>query len=228
MLAVKSAVCAIAQCEHLRDPDGDQQRLVDDLPVGEAQRGVAGGLAARVEGAIVLERAAVAVGVPAVGLDDDAVRGPDEVGLVALDRVVAARRGQLRGLERGQQRALERAAGRLGVVVRVARDQPPDERLGAGAVGVGASQLRDRLERGGDAQAVLPARLCSVGRAVDAQAGSLRGARSVSETSMNGGIEGRRPQRWAAVRWESAAPGPAARSAAIMRPRSLSASWPTA
>ena len=138
MLAVKCAVCAIAQSEHLRDPDGDQQRLVDDLPVGEAQRGVAGGLAARVEGAIVLERAAVAVGVPAVGLDDDAVRGPDEVGLVALDRVVAARGGELRGLERGQQRALERAAGGLGVVVRVARDQPPDERLGAGAVGVGA------------------------------------------------------------------------------------------
>ena len=142
MLAVKSAVCAIAQSEHLRDPDGDEQRLVDDLAVGEAQRGVAGGLAARVEGAIVLERAAVAVGVPAVGLDDDALRGPDEVGLMALDRVVAARRGQLRGLERRQQRAFERAAGGLGVVVRVARDQPPDERLGAGAVGVGAVELR--------------------------------------------------------------------------------------
>ena len=131
-------MCAIAQCEHLRYTDGHQQRVVDDLPVGEAQRGVAGRLAARVEGAVVLERAAVAVGVPAVGLDDDALRGPDEVGLVALDAVVAARRGELRGLQRRQQRALERAAGRLGVVVGGARDQPPDERLGAGAVGVGA------------------------------------------------------------------------------------------
>ena len=56
----------------------------------------------------------------------------------------------------------------------------------------------------------------------------LRGLRCVHVTSANGGIEGMSFQRKAAVRWESAASGPAARRAATMRPRSLTSPWPTA
>jgi len=91
---------------------------------------------------------------PAVGLDDDAVAGPQEVDLVTEDEDVRAGLGELRGAERRAEGALQFAAGGFGVVVVGAGDEPGDQGFCSGSVLRCAAQLRDRLARGGDGDAV--------------------------------------------------------------------------
>jgi hypothetical protein len=69
-------------------------RLVFELAVGEAQSAVAGARETSVTGAIVLESLARLVVAPAVGFDDEAVVGEEEVDLLAANRGVDARCGE--------------------------------------------------------------------------------------------------------------------------------------
>ena len=81
---------------------------------------------------------------------------------------------------------------------------------------------------GRDREAVLRV-VSSVGGVVEAEARAVaRVRRFVVVTSTNCGIEGSKDRTWAAVRWLSAAPGPATRRAATSRPRTGIASCPTA
>ena len=64
---------------------GDGPGVVADLAVREADDAVAGDRQARVLRAVALEGGMRAVRAPAVGLDDQALLGPEEVDLVAVD-----------------------------------------------------------------------------------------------------------------------------------------------
>ena len=149
--------------EELGDADGDEHGLVEDLAPGEAHDGVAVRLQRGVAGAVALKRAPVAVGVPAVGLDDQVVLGPEEVDRVPEDLGPDDRARQPRLAECRQQRALELATGRLGVVVGAASDQLEHERFRPGAVALVGWELRDRLQRGGHAEMLVGRRVQAPG-----------------------------------------------------------------
>ena len=76
---------------HWGDPDDDEDRFLGHLLPGESEDFEAKGLEMGVAGAVLLERRAVAVLLPAVGLDDEVVGGPEEVDSVRADDVLRQR-----------------------------------------------------------------------------------------------------------------------------------------
>jgi hypothetical protein len=110
----------------------------------------------RVAGAVVLERHPVAVSGPSVGLGDEAVVRPEEVGHVAADGVVGEGARNAGGAERSEQPVLELRAGGFGAGGGLAAvDQAEVERLRGGAVGVGAAQIAQRPPGRGDGEALV-------------------------------------------------------------------------
>jgi hypothetical protein len=78
-------------------------------------------------------------------------------------------------LQRGEQPALQLAAGRLGGLVGAGWDEAPDERLGAGAVGFVAAEVRDGLEGCGDGEAAMGSGV-KASRVMDRQAVACSGS----------------------------------------------------
>ena len=187
----------------------------DDDEVTDGELGIAD--------AVVDEGGGGVVGVPVVGLDDEAVGRPVEVSEVAPDRMVGDRRRHGAIAERLEERAFE--DGAIGAV------RAPASALGRCTNAFEALRIGSGR---GEVAARVVARPCRVviSRVVTSwkmRSRRLRGARRpVTLSSTNGGIEGISLWSAVAVLWLSPAGGPATSSAAHSRPRTGIASWPTA
>jgi len=107
---------------------------------------VAGECERRVALPVALEGPAAAVVLPAVGLDDDALLGEEEVDLEAGDRVVHTRLWQIARATEGEHALLELASGerRAGDVV----GERPAQTRGAAVAGTGVGDRGERLHVG--------------------------------------------------------------------------------
>lgn len=140
----------------------DGGRLLCDLAVGEAQGAPAGGGVDRVAAAVVLERRPRLVVLPAVGLDEDAVRFEDEVRFDALHVVVDPRLRKAGVAAELEEALLEHGLREDGAGLVVV--EGVQELVGSAMAGAGSCQGNE----GGDVRE--PRQLRAVEQALDAAA----------------------------------------------------------
>ena len=134
----------------------------------EADDAVAQRLQVGVAGTVFFEGGAVAVGLPAVGLDDELVLGPEEVDAVGANPALGERIRQACLFEGGEEDVLQLRLRRLGFAVGAVDEAAVQGLRGRSAVGGIFERLRGRRDR----QAVLDRRLYARGP-VDPDAGAL-------------------------------------------------------